>query len=315
MARRPSSPHMTLIITVLAALVSFLLGSCPGHPAWVLTSSTNTTIDIPVWQPIHLLYRDYEESVLPLLTRFELSSPILPARPSGILSGYNQELSQISWAVGAWGGSDLPPLDPEMLKVFHEARAQFFYLQHHFRHLYETGDALLRAFSAELLAWGMEISLPRDAVIRSMADFWQDVEKENSDALKALWGIDRSLKYLHLDPVLEYLDNNFRPLLVHPDRSYREETWVHNAIDAIAMIRTHTLPLVDMICPLVSRAIATLSTADSNIAGQLEIWEMAELNNGIWQQDICRFVTDSPQCWSSWVYSYTRETRVWGGVG
>lgn len=270
-----------------------------------MTSSTNSTIDVPLWQPIHLLYRDYEESILPLLTRFELPNPILPGRPTHILTGLRVELQEIGTGLSTWKGAGLPPLDPEMLNEIRHVNAQFFPLEKSFRSLYRSGDTLLRAFPASLLSFTMVASDSRAEIIRNITNFWLDVEKTNLKSLKSLWEIDKSLRTIDLELVLDYLDNNFRPLLVHPKPGYRNEAWVVNTIDAIAMTRSNILPLIDSIHLLVSRAIATLSTADSSIAAQLKIWEVAELNSGVWQQDVCRFTTDSPRWWSSWLYKYT----------
>ncbi|RMI98456.1 hypothetical protein CDV36_016099 [Fusarium kuroshium] len=250
-----------------------------------MTSSTNSTIDVPLWQPIHLLYRDYEETILPLLTRFELPNPILPGRPTHILTGLREELQEIGMGLGTWKGTGLSPLDPDMLNKIRHVNDQFFPLEKSFRSLYRSGDTLLRAFPAELLSFTMVVSDSRAEIIRNITNFWLDVEKTNLKSLKSLWEIDKSLKTIDLDLVLDYLDNNFRPLLVHPNRDYRKEAWVVNTIDAVAMTRSNILPLIDSIRLLVSRAIATLSTADSNIAAQLKIWEVAELSGGVWQQD------------------------------
>ncbi|KAL2669819.1 hypothetical protein Neosp_015264 [[Neocosmospora] mangrovei] len=312
--RPPSPPHLALIISAIVALVSLFLTFSPGHLAWVMTSSANSTIDIPLWQPIHLLYRDYEESILPLLTRFELPNPILPGRPTHILTGLREELQEIGMGLGTWKGTGLPPLDPDMLNEIRQVNAQFILLDKSFRSLYRSGDTLLRAFPAELLSFTIVASDSRAEIFRHITNFWFGVEEANLKALKSLWEIDKSLKTIELELVLDYLDNNFKPLLVHPNRGYRREAWVVNTIDAIAMTRLNILPLIDSIGLLVSRAIATLSTADSNIAGQLKTWELAELNGGVWQQDVCRFTTDSPRWWSSWLYKYTRETMVWEGV-
>ncbi|RSL87673.1 hypothetical protein BHE90_010881 [Fusarium euwallaceae] len=312
--RVPSSPHLALIISAIVAFASLFLTFFSGHPAWVMTSSTNSTIDVPLWQPIHLLYRDYEETILPLLTRFELPNPILPGRPTHILTGLREELQEIGMGLGTWKGTGLSPLDPDMLNKIRHVNDQFFPLEKSFRSLYRSGDTLLRAFPAELLSFTMVVSDSRAEIIRNITNFWLDVEKTNLKSLKSLWEIDKSLKTIDLDLVLDYLDNNFRPLLVHPNRDYRKEAWVVNTIDAVAMTRSNILPLIDSIRLLVSRAIATLSTADSNIAAQLKIWEVAELSGGVWQQDVCRFITDSPRWWSSWIYKYTQETTVWEGA-
>lgn len=311
--RIPSSSHMALTISAIVAFVSLFLTFSPGHLAWVMTSSTNSTIDVPLWQPIHLLYRDYEESILPLLTRFELPNPILPGRPTHILTGLREELQEIGMGLSTWKGTGLPPLDPEMLDKIRHVNDQFFPLEKSFRSLYRSGDTLLRAFPASLLSFTMAASESRAEIIRNITIFWLDVEKTNLKSLKSLWEIDKSLRTIDLELALDYLDNNFRPLLVHPGPGYRKEAWVINAIDAIAMTRSNILPLIESIRLLVSRAIATLSTADSNIAAQLKVWEVAELNGGVWQQDVCRFTTDSPRWWSSWLYKYTRETMVWEG--
>lgn len=270
--RLPSSHHLALIISAIVAFVSLFLTFSPGHLAWVMTSSTNSTIDVPLWQPIHLPYRDYEESILPLLTRFELPNPILPGRPTHILTGLRVELQEIGTGLSTWKGAGLPPLDPEMLNEIRHVNAQFFPLEKSFRSLYRSGDTLLRAFPASLLSFTMVASDSRAEIIRNITNFWLDVEKTNLKSLKSLWEIDKSLRTIDLELVLDYLDNNFRPLLVHPKPGYRNEAWVVNTIDAIAMTRSNILPLIDSIHLLVSRAIATLSTADSSIAAQLKIW-------------------------------------------
>lgn len=84
--------HLAVLFIMLLLPLTPLLPR--GNLAWVSQSAHNRTAPFTFWEPIRSIYDKHENTLLPLVTPFEVSGPV-PAQPRLILYGLSEELNII----------------------------------------------------------------------------------------------------------------------------------------------------------------------------------------------------------------------------
>lgn len=303
---RSPAPIKTLgTYTCLAAIVLFigiLQALNPlGHLAWVSTTSINKTADFHIWQPVHLLFRDYENAILPLITPFEFNDSVpIPRKPSSIIAAFDDETSKIEVGLAIWEEVGLPGLDQSLTQRLDICRVELNSLQDTVKDFTYFADVFIRGTSPRILANCLDWAESPRRAAEHMKVFWNLTEERNGKADISARRIQRSLGIIktELEPLLDIIEELVTPLADEGD-------WVADLLDAITFIRDYfSLHILHTIPNLVERAVATLSTADTIIAEQLEFWETMESTAGVKDEEICRFTTDEPRWYSSWKVQY-----------
>ncbi|KAJ4221514.1 hypothetical protein NW759_006763 [Fusarium solani] len=306
-------PHLDWpVFACLIALFAILIASfaSQGHPAWVLTSSTNQTAEYLVWQPIHMLYRDYEEPLLPLIMPVEhVDNPLLPLEPYRLIAALNYELDEVSYQVAAWEGSSLPGPENDLIDRINHCLRRFEVLQFFYRDLFRVTSILVKAQSAVTLARAINQATSDHQMRRSIKAFWQLEEGWNRHALDSLWPIKRQLRAIRNETecIFAEVDQALRP---HIDG--RWASWTRDAIDAIDFSREYILPLLEWTAKVLDRAITKLSSLDSRLSLQASYWKNMTGSPDILQKITCHHETGSQQSYNlGWVLSCEAVTTHW----
>lgn len=294
------------------ALLAILIASfaSQGHPAWVLASSTDQTAEYLIWQPIHMLYRDYEEPLLPLVTPVEhADNPLLPLEPYNLVGALRSELTEVSYGVASWQGSSLPGPEANLADRIIHCLRRFGTMQFYYRDLFRVTRTLVNAQTAVTLAHAINQGTSDHQIRNSINGFWQLQEAQNRHALKSLWALRRQLQAIRNDivPIFNDVDQGLRPHIDDPRRG-----WTRDAIDAIDFSRDHILPLIEWIASRIDRAITKLSGLDSRLALQVEYWQNMTINQGTTRKVTCHHETDHQKSSiSGWVLACEEVTTHW----
>ncbi|KAF4975076.1 hypothetical protein FZEAL_8098 [Fusarium zealandicum] len=301
------SPLLALVAVLIACLAS------SSHPAWVMTSTVNQTDSFHLWQPAHLICRDYENVLLPLVTELELREPV-PQNPRSTLAALAEELVSLLSDLYAWDGSPLPgPGQPLMDRVDFCIK-ELNVIQHSFKSLFTGADPLIRSSSTFFLADALiNIELKANSTAEAKQDaiervirFWSTMEDRNGHALLHIQRISKRLRTVRseFDPILVEIVDGLAPHANNP--RYK---WIARSFDAVNYSRNSLVEAGFQIIPqLVDRAAATLSTIDSTVAAQLEFWRTMAVSGGVGRETVARFITDDPRWYSSWVLEYQEVT-------
>lgn len=305
-------PVFGCLVTLFAILVAILVASfaSQGHPAGVLTSSTNQTSEYFVWQPIHMIYRDYEEPLLPLIMPLEhVDNPLLPLEPYRLIAALNHELAQVSFAVAAWGGSSLPGPENDLMDRIIRCLDRFPDLQSAYRDLFRVTRYLVGAYAAIALAHAINQATSDHQMRRSIRKFWEIEGGWNDHALDSLWTIKRQLRAIRneTESIFVEVDQALRP---HIDDRWAGFT--RDTIDAIDFSREHILPLLEWTAKVLDRAITKLSSLDSRFSLQHSYWNNMTRSPDILQEIACHHEVGGQQPYSlGWIISCEAVTTHW----
>lgn len=256
-----------------------------------------------------MLYRDYEEPLLPLITPvIGADNPLLPMEPYALVEALNHELAEVSYQVAAWQGSSLTGPENDLLDRINRCLRRLGPLQLSYRWVFHNTDILVKAETAVSLARGIS-QAPSDRQIRSsIKGFWVIQEGRNRHTLKELWVIRRQLRAINKEvaAIFTEVDQGLRPYTDDPLR-----TWTRDAIDAIDFSREHVLPLVEWIANLVDRAITKLSSLDSRLALQAQFWRNMVLAQGVTRNITCHHEAYGQRLHLGLVLSCEEVTTHW----
>ncbi|EEU34569.1 uncharacterized protein NECHADRAFT_88859 [Fusarium vanettenii 77-13-4] len=239
-ARRPPPPTappgaglVFAIIALVAIISTFLPG---GHPGWVFTSSTNQTAEFNIWQPVHLLYRDYQDVLVPLLTPFELDGSVpLPRHLPSMMTAFHEELWEINLRLTSWKGSGLPGHGTALADRLNVCYTELLSIGDSITDFNREGRLLVGSSSPLLLAVALDQA---------------NSSQETAEKVRT-----------ELEPILDQIEK---------DLPASQDLWALDLLDAVQFTRQHYNEYILRIIPkLISRAIATLSTIDSTAAAQL----------------------------------------------
>ncbi|RTE68772.1 hypothetical protein BHE90_016850 [Fusarium euwallaceae] len=300
------APQKTLgLFTGLAILVLFigiLQALNPlGHLAWVSTTSVNKTAVFHIWQPVHLLFRDYENAILPLITPFEFNDSVpIPRKPSSIIAAFDEEAHAMACGLSAWEGSSLSGFDEHLTRRLNTCRVELESLRDSVLTFALSANVFVRGRSAHILAVSLDEAESPGRVAEKMKNFWNLTEERNGKVDLSARRIQRSLGIIktELEPFLDEVEELLTPHAGH-------HIWAADLLDSITFTRNcFSLHILHTIPYLVDRAVGTLSTADTSILEQLEFWDIMESTAGVKDEEICRFTTDEPRWYSSWKVQY-----------
>ncbi|RSL42215.1 hypothetical protein CEP54_015557 [Fusarium duplospermum] len=285
---------LVLLISILPALNPF------GHLAWVSTISVNETAVFHIWQPVYLLYRDYENVILPLITPFEFNDSVpIPRKPSSIIAAFDEEAQAMAGGLSSWESSSLPGFDDHLTRRLNTCRAELESLRDSTLAFAYSADVFVRSRSAHMLAVSLD-EAESPGCVAEMKNFWNLTEERNGRVDVSARRIQRSLDIIktELEPFLDEVEELLTPHAGH-------HISVANLLDSITFTRDYfSLHILHTIPYLVDRAVGTLSTADTSISEQLEFWDIMESTAGVKDEEICRFTTDEPRWYSSWKVRY-----------
>ncbi|UPL04292.1 hypothetical protein LCI18_015226 [Fusarium solani-melongenae] len=262
------------------------------------------TAEYLVWQPIHMLYRDYEEPLLPLIMPVEyVDNPLLPLEPYRLITALNYELIEVSYQVAAWSGSSLPGPENDLMNRINHCLGRFEHIQFFYRDLFRVTSVLVKAQTAVTLAHAISQATSDHEMRRSIKAFWEMEEARNNHALDLLWPLKRQLRAIRNETecIFTEVDQALRP---HIDGRWAR--WTRDAIDAIDFSRDHILPLLEWTAKILDRAITKLSSLDSRLSHQAEYWK-----NMTGSPDILHKITCHHKYDSRWVLSCEVVATHW----
>ncbi|KIL83936.1 hypothetical protein FAVG1_12842 [Fusarium avenaceum] len=263
--------------SALFFLVLFILGT--GQPVWLTSHTTVETAEYELAQPISLIYHDYEERLIPLITLYELAhNPLMPISPFSIIRGLQEEMYEIKTGLHIWQESSLPGPSRSLMARMARCDIAFKSLHNRFRDLYAATDILIQAISPHILSHAINASaVDGHTAFAPILKFWQMQNDDNRAALQPLVHINEILQVIDQEvaPIFADVDSNLRPQMGH-----RDYDWVDDSLDAIDFSRSHILKLIDSISLYVQRGIDDLTRIDSQITKQIAFWEDIQLNNG-----------------------------------
>ncbi|KAM0256927.1 hypothetical protein ACHAPA_011948 [Fusarium lateritium] len=188
---RPHSwPCSSGILDTFVSLLLALLMLVPGHPAWVLQSSHNTSLSIPLAQPISSTHNDWMESLVPILSPFQLNEPQSQARPMRLFSALETELLHVQIGLVSWNASSLTGPDPHYFTLIDQALAS---LPNSFPSLYRSAANLLKGNLASIVAGRIDKSETRGEVIGHIARYWNVTQGDNRAVLQDLHALQERL--------------------------------------------------------------------------------------------------------------------------
>ncbi|KAJ4324561.1 hypothetical protein N0V84_003840 [Fusarium piperis] len=256
-----------------------------------------------------MLYRDYEEPLLPLITFLTgADNPLLPIQPCSLITALNLELNQVGYEVAAWQGSSLPGPENGLQDRISRCQRRFRTIQLRFVTIFRNTNLLVKAKTAFALARAInEVTLDHQ-VIGLIKAFWVLHEGWNRHTLDELWVIRRQLRAImnEIPSIFTEVDQGLRPHIDDPIR-----TWTRDAIDAIEFSREHVLPLIEWVVSLVERAITKLSSLDSRIALQVQFWRNMIVAQGITREVTCHREVDGERLYLGLVVACEEVTTHW----
>ncbi|KAJ4196309.1 hypothetical protein NW767_009430 [Fusarium falciforme] len=290
-----------------------------GNLAWVSQSAHNRTAPFTFWEPIRSIYDKHENTLLPLVTPFEVSGPV-PAQPRLILYGPSEKLNTIRGGFASWSGGlrSLPPLPTNLVVRVKDCEARV-------KALVKDQDSF-EDMAPFLIAGGAATSLLNalaetdNGRVKQRANqtltpklikrVFTVIEEHNLETLVILQRIGRELRRL-LPEV--------RGLLIEVSQSVSpsgngmpNRMWVEGTLDAISYAEKELLPLIsDIYLSLVEKAIYAFSDVDARLADLIEKYKTLELTKGIEEIDVCYFQSDRPTWWSGWFLKRERITTTY----
>lgn len=263
-------------------LVVFVLAT--GQPAWLTSQTTVETAEYELAQPISLIYRDYEERLIPLRTSYELAYNLLmPISPFSIIRGLQEEMYEIKTGLHIWQESSLPGPSRSLVARMARCDVAFRPLHNRFRDLYAATDTLIQAMSPHILSHAINASVDGHTAIAPILKFWQMQDDDNRAALQSV---------VHINDILQVIDQEVAPIFADVDSNLRpqmgQHDWVDDPLDAIDFSRSHILKLIHSIIVYVQRGIDDLTRIDTQITQQIAFWKDIQLNNGTTAKTIYR---------------------------
>lgn len=271
----------------------------------MVTSSSTSSLPIPLAQPISSIYREWTETLLPILSPIKLHDKDSRARPAHLFSRLDEELFQIKLGLATWNASKLPGPGAELFTLLEKSQ-NCIPDSSAFNALWRSAAKALKGGIAEIIADRIEESNSALEIIQQISLYWNITSGENSEVMQSL----RVLydKMVNLDAIETFLiqsKKGFERQSSHPKYAdLSTSPSIQDMLDAITHTITHINPYTSPIPPLLSRALEKLTFVNETITAQNQNWNALLLGRGVVERDVLGFD-------NRWLLSRTRVSQTW----
>ncbi|KAM0231206.1 hypothetical protein ACHAP5_011128 [Fusarium lateritium] len=276
------------LIFIILAVVSGLLTT--GHPVWMVTSCYTSSLSIPLAQPISFIYREWTETLLPILSPIQLHDQNSRARPAHLFSRLDQELFQIQLGLATWNASKLPGPGPELFTLLEKSQ-NCIPDSSAFNALWRSAANALKGGIAEIIADRIQESDSTLESIQHISLYWNITGGENSQVIRSLRVLYDGM--VNLDAIETFLiqsKKDFERQSSHPEYTGLSTSLsIQDMLDAITHTLTHINPYTSLIPPLLSRALEKLTLVNETITAQNQIWNTLLLGRGVVERHVLEF--------------------------